>query len=52
MIKESESKGKVLNFVDAIIVFGVDDVITDRALIIYDEFNPQSKYVVESYYLN
>lgn len=52
MLKESESKGKVLNFIDAIIVFGDDDAIADRALIIYDEFNPQSKYVVESYYLN
>jgi hypothetical protein len=52
MLRETESNGKALNFLDAIIVYSDDDVVADRALMIYDEFNPQCKYVVESYYLN
>jgi hypothetical protein len=51
MLKEKISKGEQLDFVDAIIVFGKNDTIKDKVLLIRDMFNPKANYVIQSHIL-
>ena len=51
MLLERISNGEVLNFIDANIVFGPDDVVKDKVLKINDYYNPNSNYVVERHIL-
>ncbi|EJG03405.1 hypothetical protein [Flavobacterium sp. F52] len=49
LILEKIEKGQHLNFENAEIIFGTDDIVNDKVLKIYDEFNPNAMYVMKSY---
>jgi hypothetical protein len=51
MLQEKITNGEQLNFVDATIVFGKNDTMKDKVLMIRDRFNPKAKYVIQSHIL-
>ncbi|WP_281637043.1 hypothetical protein [Flavobacterium marginilacus] len=51
MLQEKITNGEQLNFVDATIVFGKNDTIKDKVLMIQDRLNPKANYVIQSHVL-
>jgi len=51
LLLEKINNGEQLNFIDAKIVFGENDTIKDKVLLIQDFLNPFAKYVIESHIL-
>lgn len=51
MLQEKIDSGEQLDFVDATIVFGKNDTIKDKVLLIRDAFNPKANYVTQGYIL-
>jgi len=51
MLQEKITNGEQLDFVDAIIVFGKNDTIKDKVLMIQDRLNPKANYVIQSHIL-
>lgn len=51
MLQEKITNGEQLDFVDATIVFGKNDTIKDKVLMIRDRLNPKAKYVIQSHIL-
>ncbi|WP_291287164.1 hypothetical protein, partial [Flavobacterium sp.] len=52
MLQEKITNGEQLDFVDAIIVFGKNDTIKDKVLMIQDRLNPKANYVIQSHILS
>jgi transcriptional regulator len=51
MLQEKITNGEQLDFVDATIVFGKNDTIKDKVLMIRDRLNPKANYVIQSHVL-
>ncbi|MDL2143859.1 hypothetical protein QQY79_15130 [Flavobacterium tructae] len=51
MLQEKIKCGEQLDFVDATIVFGKNDTIKDKVLLIRDRLNPKANYVIQSHIL-
>jgi hypothetical protein len=51
VLLEKMNSGEQLDFVDATIVFGKNDTIKDKVLLIRDAFNPKANYVIQSHIL-
>jgi transcriptional regulator len=51
MLQEKIINGEQLDFVDATIVFGKNDTIKDKVLMIQDRLNPKANYVIQSHIL-
>lgn len=51
VLLEKMNSGEQLDFIDAIIVFGKNDTIKDKVLLIRDAFNPKANYVIQSHIL-
>jgi hypothetical protein len=51
MLQEKITNGEQLDFVDAIVVFGNNDTIKDKVLMIRDRLNPKANYVILSHVL-
>jgi hypothetical protein len=49
MLQEKITNGEQLDFVDATIVFGKNDTIKDKVLMIRDRLNPKANYVIQSH---
>jgi len=49
MLQGKINSGEKLDFVDATIVFGKNDTIKDKVLLIRDAFNPMANYVIQSH---
>tara|TARA_R110000868_G_scaffold126072_1_gene332977 strand:+ start:20785 stop:22596 length:1812 start_codon:yes stop_codon:yes gene_type:complete len=51
MLQEKITNGEQLDFMDATIVFGKNDTIKDKVLMIRDRLNPKANYVIQSHVL-
>lgn len=51
MLQQKITNGEQLEFMDAIIVFGKNDTIKDKVLMIRDRLNPKANYVIQSHVL-
>ncbi len=51
MLQEKITNGEQLDFVDATIVFGKNDTMKDKVLMIRDRLNPKANYVIQSHVL-
>lgn len=51
MWQEKITNGEQLEFMDATIVFGKNDTIKDKVLMIRDRLNPKANYVIQSHVL-
>jgi len=51
ILLEKIKSGEQLKFVDATIVFGKNDTIKEKVLLIRDAFNPKANYVIQSHIL-
>jgi transcriptional regulator len=51
MLQEKITNGEQLEFMDATIVFGKNDTIKDKVLMIRDRLNPKANYVIQSHVL-
>jgi transcriptional regulator len=51
MLQEKITNGEQLDFMDATIVFGKNDTIKDKVLMIQDRLNPKANYVIQSHIL-
>lgn len=51
IVLEKIKNDQHLNFIDADITFGINDVVKDKVLKIYDALNPEANYVMQSYVL-
>jgi len=51
MLQEKITNGEQLEFMDATIVFGKNDTMKDKVLMIQDRLNPKANYVIQSHVL-